>query len=349
VSERSLLPLAEARRPLYAGVDLGGTNIKAALVDDEGRLIVFHTEKTHVDRGPEDAAARMGQSVHALAHQAGIATADITAVGLGSPGPLDLPAGTIVRAGNLVGWDNFPLRDRVSAHCGLPVTFANDANAAAYGEFWVGSGRDYDSLILLTLGTGVGGGIIIGDLNIEGAHSHGSECGHMVVDPAETARMCPCGQPGHLEAYCSAKSIVARAEEAVAGGATGSLAAAVRGGEKLTPILIGREAEKGDPLATELVMETARWLGIGIVSLVHAIDPEAVMIGGAMTFGGARTPLGRAFLERMHQEFRQRTFPSLADKTAIGFASLGGDAGSIGAAGLARLATRQGRNPASAR
>jgi glucokinase len=197
------VPLAEARRPLYAGVDLGGTNIKAALVDDLGRLVGFHTEKTHADRGPEDAAARMGQAVHVLARQAGLAMTEIAAVGVGSPGPLDLQAGTIVRAGNLVGWDNFPLRDRVAAHCGLPVTFANDANAAAFGEFWVGSGREYDSLVLLTLGTGVGGGIIIGDLNVEGAHSHGSECGHMIVDPAETARLCPCGHTGHLEAYCS--------------------------------------------------------------------------------------------------------------------------------------------------
>ncbi len=332
------MPLAEARQPFYAGVDLGGTNIKAALVDDLGRVVAFHTEKTHADRGPEDAAARMGEAVHVLARRAGLATAELAAVGVGSPGPLDLQAGTIVRAGNLVGWDNFPLRDRVAAHCGLPVTFANDANAAAFGEFWVGAGREYDSLVLLTLGTGVGGGIIIGDLNVEGAHSHGSECGHMIVDPAETARMCPCGHSGHLEAYCSAKSLVARAEEAIAAGATGALAAAVAAGEPLTPILVGREAEAGDGLATELVMETARWLGIGMVSLLHAIDPEAVMIGGAMTFGGEKAPVGRAFLERVRAEVRRRTFPTLAEKTVIGYASLGGDAGSIGAAGLARLA-----------
>lgn len=335
---RVVVPLAEVRRPLYAGVDLGGTNIKAALVDDLGRCAAFHTEKTHAERGPEDAAARMGAAVDVLARQAGIVAADIAAVGVGSPGPLDLQAGTIVRAGNLVGWDNFPLRDRVAAHCGLPVTFANDANAAAYGEFWVGAGRAHESLVLLTLGTGVGGGIIIGDLNVEGAHSHGSECGHMIVDPFETARTCPCGRTGHLEAYCSAKSLVARAEEALAAGGRGTLAAAVAAGESLTPILVGREAEAGDRLATDLVMETARWLGIGIVSLMHAIDPEAVMIGGAMTFGGERAPVGRAFLERVRAEVRRRTFPTLAEKTVIGYASLGGDAGSIGAAGLARLA-----------
>ncbi len=337
-TSRAFTPLAEAIRPFWAGVDLGGTNIKAALVDDRGRLLAFHTEKTHADRGPEDAAKRMGAAVHLLARDAGITTADIHAVGVGSPGPLDLAAGTIVRAGNLVGWDNFPLRDRVAEHCGLPVTFANDANAAAYGEFWVGSASAFDSLVLLTLGTGVGGGIIIGDTNIEGAHSHGSECGHMIVDPSESARMCPCGQAGHLEAYASAKSLIARAEEAIAAGVTGSLAKAVAAGERLTPILIGREVAAGDPLATELIMEAARWLGIGIVTLLHTIDPAAVMIGGAMTFGGTSHPVGKAFLKRIVDEVHRRTFPTLAEKTVIGYASLGGDAGSIGAAGLARLA-----------
>jgi glucokinase len=341
MADRALVPLAEATRPLYAGVDLGGTNIKAALVDDRGRTVAFHTEPTHADRGPEEAAARMGRAVHTLASLAGIATADIARVGLGSPGPLDIPRGTIVRAGNLPGWDDFPLRDRVAAHAGREVTFANDANAAGYGEFWVGSAQGASSLVLLTLGTGVGGGIIIGEVNVEGAHSHGSECGHILVDPAPTARMCPCGQPGHLEAYTSATSLKAMVRERIAAGATGSLAAAVAAGEDLTPILVAREAERGDPLATDVLMEAARWLGIGIVSLMHAIDPEAVVIGGAMTFGRERNPVGRAFLERVKREVHGRTFPVLAERTSIRYASLGGDAGSIGAAGLARLDHRR--------
>jgi glucokinase len=341
MADRALVPLAEATRPLYAGVDLGGTNIKAALVDDRGRTVAFHTEPTHADRGPEEAAARMGRAVHTLASLAGIATDDIARVGLGSPGPLDIPRGTIVRAGNLPGWDDFPLRDRVAAHAGREVTFANDANAAGYGEFWVGSAQGASSLVLLTLGTGVGGGIIIGEVNVEGAHSHGSECGHILVDPAPTARMCPCGQPGHLEAYTSATSLKAMVRERIAAGATGSLAAAVAAGEDLTPILIAREAERGDPLATDVLMEAARWLGIGIVSLMHAIDPEAVVIGGAMTFGRERNPVGRAFLERVKREVHGRTFPVLAERTSIRYASLGGDAGSIGAAGLARLDHRR--------
>ena len=340
-SDRTLLPLSQATRPFYAGIDLGGTNIKAALLDDLGRIVEFHTEPTHAVRGPEDAAARMGRAVHTLAGRAGIATTDVARVGLGSPGPLDIPAGTIVRAGNLPGWDDFPLRDRVAAHAGCEVTFANDANAAGYGEYWVGSARGSSSLVLLTLGTGVGGGIIIGDLNVEGAHSHGSECGHIIVDPAPTARVCPCGQPGHLEAYTSATSLKALAAEALAAGGTGSLAAAVAAGEALTPVVIAREAGAGDALAMGVLMEAARWLGIGIVTFMHTIDPEAVVIGGAMTFGREEHPVGRAFLERVREEVRRRTFPVLARRTSIRYASLGGDAGSIGAAGLARLDHRR--------
>ena len=340
-SDRNLRPLSEATQPLYAGVDLGGTSIKAALVDDEGRLVAFHTEPTHAARGPEDAAARMGRMVHTLASLAGVATADIARVGLGSPGPLDIPAGKIVRAGNLPGWDDFPLRDRVAVHCGRGVTFANDANAAGYGEFWVGSARGTSSLVLLTLGTGVGGGIIIGDVNVEGAHSHGSECGHIIVDPSPEARICPCGQPGHLEAYASATSLKAMAAEKVAAGGTGSLAAAVAAGEDLSPILISREAGAGDALATAVLMEAARWLGIGIVTLMHTIDPEAVLIGGAMTFGREEHPVGRMFIARVREEVHRRTFPVLARSTTIHYASLGGDAGSIGAAGLARLDHRR--------
>jgi glucokinase len=336
-----LLPLSQARMPLYAGIDLGGTNIKAALVDDDGRLVAFHAEPTHASRGPEDTAARMGRTVHTLAAQAGIANSDIARVGLGTPGPQNLSTGVIIRSGNLPGWDGFPVRDRVAAHCGREVTFANDATAAAYGEFWVGSGREYSSLILITLGTGVGSGIIIGNLSIDGAHSHGSECGHIIVDPAPHARMCPCGQRGHLEAYTSATAVKALARERLAAGAEGKLSRAVAAGEELTPLLVSRAAEAGDAVALDVVLDAAGWLGIGIVTLLHTIDPQAVILGGAMSFGGEDSPVGRAFIERVRAEIRSRAFPLLAEKTVIRFASLGGDAGSIGAAGLARLADRR--------
>ena len=136
--KRRIISASQAQPPLFAGIDLGGTNIKVGVVDDLGRPLSRLSIPTEVEKGPEDAARRMGRAVIEAAGQAGIEPAAIVRVGLGSPGTMDIPSGRLVKPVNLKGWDDFPLRDRVAAHCGLPVTFENDANAAAYGEFWVG-------------------------------------------------------------------------------------------------------------------------------------------------------------------------------------------------------------------
>lgn len=338
---RTFLPRDQAQPPWFVGVDLGGTNIKAGVVDDLGRSLSWHSMKTDAARGPEDGARRMGQAVLRAIDLAGLKPGDVARVGLGSPGTMDIPAGMLLDPPNLPGWANFPLRDRVSHHCGLPVTFANDAGAAAYGEYWVGSGRELASLVMFTLGTGVGGGIIVDDVSIDGEHSHGSECGHIIIDCTPSARVCSCGQPGHLEGYASATAVIKRTQEALDAGRQSTLAGLLGEGEKLTPLLIGTAAEAGDALALEIVLDTAMYLGVGVVSLMHTIDPAGVIIGGAMTFGGHGTPLGRRFLERIREEVRRRAFPVPAQRTKIDYASLGGDAGYIGAAGLARAAWRK--------
>jgi glucokinase len=331
----------QARPPFFAGIDLGGTNIKVGVVDDLGRPLSRLSIPTAPETGPEDAARRIGQSVIEAARQAGLEPRAIARVGLGSPGTMDIPAGRLIKPVNLKGWDDFPLRDRVAAHCGLPVTFQNDANAAAYGEFWVGKGRDFHSMVLLTLGTGIGCGIIVGEQMIDGENSHGAECGHIIIDCAEDARMCGCGRRGHLEAYASATAVVKRMHQVLESGRPSSLRKLLEHCRQLTPKMLAREAAEGDQVALELVAETARYLGIGIVTLIHTIDPSGVLLGGAMTFGGAETPLGRQFLEWIRQEVARRAFPVLAERTTIDFAALGGDAGYIGAAGMARLEHRQ--------
>lgn len=340
----SFISAAEARPPFFVGVDLGGTNTKMGLVDDEGRTFAFNSLPTQVPDGPERGVERMGQAVLEMIDQAGLTPHDVPAVGLGSPGTMDIPAGMLLEPHNLPGWFQFPIRDTLQRHCGKPVTFANDAGAAAFGEFWCGSGRHFESLILLTLGTGLGGGIIVGDTSIDGRHSHGAECGHIIIDCHETARVCPCGATGHLEGYVGATAVIQRTEEALASGRPSSIRAQFDGGAELTPRLLAQEAEAGDALALELILETACYLGIGIVTLVHTIDPDGVILGGAMTFGGADRPLGQKFLDRIRQEFRARAFPVLAKRVAIDFASLGGDAGYIGAAGLARASYRRAGN-----
>jgi glucokinase len=332
------IPVAEAKRPLFAGVDVGGTNIKLGLVDDLGRTISRSSIQTLVEDGPDQAVERSVHGLRKLMSDCGVAKAEIAAVGLGSPGTMDIPRGMLLSPVNLPGWDKFPIRDRFAHLLEKPVWFANDANAAAYGEFWVGGGRDYHSMVLLTLGTGVGGGIIIGDLSVDGENSHGSECGHIIIDYRPDARMCSCKRRGHLEAYASATSVVKRAEEALADASLKtSLRAKLAAGEELTTLLLAREAEAGDRFSLDLILETAMYIGVGAVSLMHTIDPGAVILGGAMNFGGHESALGRQFLERIRQEVRARAFPTLIERTVVDFAHLGGHAGYIGAAGIARM------------
>jgi glucokinase len=250
---------------------------------------------------------------------------------------MDIANGMILRPGNLPGWWDFPIRDRVSHHTALPVAFANDANAAAYGEFWCGAGAKYNSLVFLTLGTGVGGGIIVGDTLIEGQHSCGSECGHILINPAEDAPMDSLGKRGSLESYCNASALVDRTLAALGSTNFTSLGKRRAAGEEMTPLVIAQEAERGDELARKAIMETAYWLGIGIVSFIHTIDPDAVLIGGAMTFGGDKGPIGCEFIQAIRDVVRPRLLEPLREAVKIEFASLGGDAGYLGAAGLARL------------
>jgi glucokinase len=338
---RQIVSLAVARPPFFAAVDVGGTNIKIGIVDDEGRPLAHASMPTDEEAGPEQAVDRVSQELRKMISTLGLKPSSIARVGLGTPGTMDVSKGILLEPGNLPHWWHFPIKQALEEACGRPVTFANDARAATYGEFWIGSGRVLSSMVMFTLGTGVGGGIVIGDLLVEGENSAGSELGHLIIDYHDDARMCSCGKPGHLEGYASATAVVKRTEEALAAGRASSLSKRVSAGEELSALMIDQEAERGDKLSLEIVNETARYLGIGIVSAMHAIDPAGIVIGGAMTFGQHETATGRMFLNRMKEEVRQRAFPFLAERTTIDYASLGGDAGFIGAAGLARRAHLQ--------
>jgi glucokinase len=334
----------QAQRPLLAGVDVGGTTIKLGIVDDRGRTVAHTRIGTHNQRGAEDAVQRIGDTVEQMLAEEGLFLDDIVAAGLGTPGTLDIPRGMILRPHNLPGWRDFPIRDRLANRLGKPVTYTNDASAAGYGEYWIGSGKAFHSMVLITLGTGVGSGIIIGDdISIDGENSCGSECGHLVIDCREDARMCPCGQRGHLEAYCSATSLVKRTAEALQAGGDSSLRSVCENGEELTGLVIAAHAEQGDELALRLVMETADYLVAGIVSVMNVIDPAAVILGGAMNFGGHDHPLGRRFLKRVRQGVVAKSFPVPGERITIDYAALGGDAGYVGTAGLARAAWRKQR------
>lgn len=333
----------EETLPLFFGVDVGGTNIKIGLVDDLGRTVAYQHIPTNEPEGPQRYMERTNEVLRAMLVEVGRPMDNVSAIGLATPGTMDIEAGMLLEPHNLPHSFNFPIRDCLQQLTGRPVVYANDANAAAFGEYWLGSGREFRSIVMLTLGTGVGGGIIIDDLLIDGEHSHGGELGHIIIDFSENARKIPTGQRGHLEAYASGTAIINRTEEALAGDLKkeSSLHQRISAGEKLSPLMVAEEGEKGDALSLHITMETARYLGIGIVSLMHTIDPGAVILGGAIDFGGHETPLGRKFLERVQQEVKQRAFPVPAAKTVVDFARLGGDAGYLGAAGKARVAAHR--------
>ena len=330
--------MAQETKKNYVGIDLGGTNIKVGVVNDAGETLAYLSTPTLVERGADDATKRMAAAVHEAITKAGLKPSDVAGVGLGSPGTLDLPSGSLVRPSNLPGWDFFPIRDRLSEYSGLPVTFAHDGPAAAFAEYWVGAGKGEEGLILLTLGTGVGCGIVLNGHVWNGTHSHGGEAGHNLIDTSENARWCKCGQRGHLEAYASATGVANRTIEYVEAEFKTSLTPRVRARKRNdeVPKMVFEEAEKGDELAIRIVKETARYLSHGMISLIHTLDPSCLLLGGAMTFGGDETATGRLFLKTVEEETRSRIFLHLAERLRIAYATTGNAAGYIGAAGLAR-------------
>ncbi|MCP4175862.1 MAG: ROK family protein [Fuerstiella sp.] len=327
--------------PFFLGIDVGGTNVKVGIVADDGTVIARASVPTDAVKGPDNGVRQMAQASQQALKQASLTTDQICAVGLATPGTMDIPAGLLLDPPNLPGWQNYPVRQKVEEALGRPTILQNDANAAAYGEYWAGSASEADSLVFFTLGTGLGGGLIVDDTIVQGEHSHGSELGHTIIE-MDCGRLCKTGQYGTLEAYCSATSLIERFHEAMDEGRQSSVSDRMDDVTALSPLLMAEEAEKGDELASELILEMARCLGTATTSIVHVIDPTMVLLGGAMTFGRHETRIGREFLSRVQEEFRRRAFPVLAEKVTIDYAALGGNAGFIGAAGCARRAVLRG-------
>jgi len=304
--------------------------MKAGVVDDAGKALCSVSLPTEAHRGQEFGLERMCESIRQAVAAANLKMSDIAAIGVATPGTMDIPAGIILDPPNLKPWRNVPVRDYVQKKFKLPTAFQNDANAAAFGEFWSGAGRDVHSLVLFTLGTGVGCGIIIGDMVLEGEHSHGAEVGHMKIEMTKP-RQCGCGRWGCLEAYASATAVVKRAQEALdKRGAKSQLKALTNQEGGITARDIFAAAAAGDTLADQIVEDTSYYLAVGTTNMMHTIDPDMVVFAGGMIAAG------EDFLQRIRKHVRQLAFPVPAAKTQLVYARLGGDAGFIGAAACAR-------------
>ena len=322
----------------FIGIDLGGTSITIGVIDDYGKSLSRLSIATQPEDEKETLIERMTVQIQEAIQIAGILPTSIRQVGLATPGTMDIPRGILICPSNLPKWRNFPIRDALSQACGFPVTYAHDASSAAFGEYWMGAGKGEHGLILLTLGTGIGCGIVLNGHVWTGTHSHGGECGHNLIDITPNARWCNCGQRGHLEAYASATGVIKRTREILDAGVATSLVdrvAAISHKSEI-PKIICEEAEKGDKTSLAIVDETAYYLACGLVSLIHTNDPSCILFGGAMTFGGKKHVIGRRFLNKIKKEVYSRIFAYLAERIRIDYAELGGQAGYLGVAGLAR-------------
>jgi len=306
---------------LVIGVDLGATNAKVGLVDAEGRVVRRCVLPTEPRKGPEATAERIARAALDLIRQVGVRAADIRGAGIGTPGAVDAERGVVVFWPNVPSWRGVPIRRLFEQRLGLPCVVENDGNAAALAEHWMGAGRGLSYLVLLTLGTGIGGGIVLDGRLWRGASGAAGELGHMSIDPS--GPRCACGGRGCLQAYASAPAMVSRMRQALASGVPSVLAG--REGE-LTAELIHRAAVGGDRAARRNICQTGRYLGVGVSNLMHLLNPQAIV------FSGGVTAAGTMLLNAIEEEVARRTLEASRRGVKLGFSALADDAGIIGAA-----------------
>lgn len=319
----------------FLGIDLGGTNIKTGVVDDAGKVIRKHSQPTESKYGADRVLKNMVDAANTVVSAAGITLKEIAYIGIGSPGPVDAENGIVISSPNLAGWSNYPMRNLIAQALGRPTALANDANAAAFGEYWVGAGAspDIQNLIMLTLGTGVGGGIVLNGQIIQGAFGYAAELGHIIVQP--DGRECGCGQKGCLETYASASRTAVRACEMLAKGQPSTLQEIYKSDpQQVTAKVIFDAAADGDALAAEVIDQTAYYLALGCISLTRVLDPQMFVFAGGMALAGD------SLISRINTHFQAQNWHAAPNSVKLEIAQLGNDAGLIGAAAIAWDANR---------
>ena len=309
------------------GVDIGGTNlVVGAVVTDGSRVVGLRTEATGAAHGADSVIDRIVTMTRAAMVDTRRADpgAVIDGVGIGSPGPLDRTTGVVILTPNL-GWLEMPVRERIGAALGLPAWLDNDANCAMAGEWWVGAAQGARHAVTLTLGTGIGGGIVVDGRLLHGASDVAGEIGHITIET--NGRRCNCGNDGCLEAYASGPAIARRAIEAIKSGAESSIGSLGAGGlDRISAQTVYEAAGHGDPLALEVVQDTAKYLGVGVANLINILNPEVVVICGGVTQAGDR------LFAPLRREVTRRAFRPAVQACRIVPGLLPGTAGVVGAA-----------------
>lgn len=307
---------------VWYGVDIGGTSVKTALVDEHGKLLATRAFETNSHPQPEWMVEEIRLSLQTLAQEAGIDVHEVKAVGVGVPGFLDLDTGVVDQAVNL-HWVNVPLVEMLSNALNIPVALDNDANVAALGEAWAGAGAGYEAVVCVTIGTGVGGGIILNGAIHHGVSGMGGEIGHMVV-MRDHGPQCNCGLHGCLETVASATAMVREGRSAQAAGLLPA-DVEIRGAKDIFDL-----ADAGHEAAKQVIADAADWLGYGLSIIGIMLNPDAFVIGGGVSKAEEH------FLQPVREAFERMSLKRVREAVTIRAAALSNDAGVIGAARLAQ-------------
>lgn len=313
------------------GIDLGGTSVKLAILTQKGEIQQKWSIPTNILDEGSHIVDDIIESIRHRIETLGLSTEDFLGIGMGSPGVVDRHAGTVIGAYNL-NWKTLqPIKEKIEGALGLPFYIDNDANVAALGEKWVGAGNNDPDVVFVTLGTGVGGGVIAGDQLIHGFSGAGGELGHVTVD-FERPIACTCGKKGCLETVASATGIVnltRRYADEYAGDS--KLKAMIDDGQQVTAKDVFDLAKADDALALIVIRHFSRYLGIACSHFANILNPSRIVIGGGVSAAG------EFLLNGVRETFEENVFPPIREKTTLALAELGNDAGVIGAASLVLL------------
>ncbi len=307
---------------LAFGIDLGGTQIRLALVDDAGRVLRRAARRTDVAGGPNAVLTQIQQMADEIGHRSD--SHRISGIGISAPGPLDSLSGTVIDIPTLPGWQGFPLRDAASKLFGLPVVLENDGIAAAFGEWKFGAARGLRHMVYVTVSTGIGGGVVVDDHLIRGRRGMAAHVGHMKL--AQDGPRCSCGELGCFEAFAAGTALGAAARAAIRASPGSVLARSLDPGN-LTAVDVVAAAREGDALACRLIDQEARYLGIGFTALLHLYSPDMIVMGGGVSQAFDLLQAG------IHAVIQNTAMVPFRDAKVVQ-AELKDNAGIVGAAGL---------------
>ncbi|MBR2430854.1 ROK family protein [bacterium] len=304
------------------GVDVGGTNIKIALVNDEGKIIYSNSIPTHAEMGYEYTINNMKEAIRELVKETQLETKDIEGLGFGFPGQIDCQKGIVRLAPNIPGWANIPIAEIMEKEFHIPTRVDNDVRTATLGELNYGAGVGCQNLVCITVGTGIGSGLVINGKIVRGASNAAGELGHIKLN-LEGGPLCGCGDRGCLEAYASGPSIVAMAEDYIKGGKSTRYRELAN--PEITPYIVSVAAQEGDPVAKQIFKIIGEYIGMGLVSVVNLLNPEKIIIGGGVAAAGD------ILFNPIKETIAKRAMSIQKEAVEIVPAQLGNNAGVIGA------------------